>query len=597
MAALVLHKSIQMTAVAVESLPTEPRARKLRLWPGVLLTVTFWLLSEGLKQFYPGTPAQVNVLFFGPHVLAALVLVWWLWLSGLSWREKLIPLGVLVVGGIVTVLVAHKSMPFMLMLFGLPMAWTVMSFAAFLFARASGSTRTTVICVALACVGIYHSLLRLEGTTGSLDADHSWRWTPTSEEKFLASQPKPAQPVTDPDEVSSAPTLALGPNDWPGFRGPERNSRVYGVKIATDWKQHPPKQLWKQRIGPGWSSFAVVGDYLFTQEQRGENESVVCYRANSGDQVWAHNDNARFEEIVAGAGPRATPTFDEGRIYALGARGILNCLDAATGKRLWSSDIVSDTGAKVPTWGFSSSPLVVAGRAIVYAGAKEKSLLGYNALTGKLEWTIATGELSYSSPQRAKLGDEEYVLMATEEGILAVTPGDGQLAWQHEWKSPQVARVAQPQFISDTQFVIGSGDGIGTRLVSLSPSADSWQTTESWSTLQFQPDFNDYVYHDGYLYGFDGHIFACVDAATGKRVWKKGRYGHGQVLLVANQGVLLVLSESGELVLLEANPQKHVELAKHAAIEGKTWNHPVLVGNRLFVRNGEEVAALELKTK
>lgn len=580
------------TSLSEEPKPVVAPLRRARLWPGVVLTAIFWGLNEGLKYFSPGTPVQVNVLFFGPFVLAALFLIWWLFLSRLSWREKVIPLAVLLIAAAITTAVAHKSMPFMLMLIGLPAALTAWGIAALALAAFQPLQRSLVTSLAIVGVAVYFGMLRMEGINGSMAAKMQWRWTLTPEDQFLAERAPAAPPAK---EVTAEPlTLSMG--DWPIFRGAERNSRVTGVKLATDWTKQPPKELWRQRIGPGWSSFAVVANRLFTQEQRGEQEAVVCYDADSGKELWAHEDKSRFDEIVAGAGPRATPTFADGRIYALGAAGVLNCLDAATGKRLWSSDIATDAQVKPPQWGFSSSPLVAEGLVVVFAGAPQKGLLAYSAETGKLAWSAAVGELSYSSAQSVKLGEDPYITIATDAGLTALHPADGSLAWRYEWASPKMARVTQPQFIDATHFLLGSGDGVGTSYVALSPTDVSWQATEVWNTKKFQPDFNDYVVHEGHIYGFDGNIVACLDAATGERKWKKGRYGHGQLLLLADQGVLLILSESGELVLVEANPEKHVELAKHPAVAGKTWNHPVLVGHRLFVRNGEEMAAFELPT-
>src|SRR5262249_625934 len=145
--------------------------------------------------------------------------------------------------------------------------------------------------------------------------------------------------------------VVLQPGDWPGFRGKDRDGRYKGARIATDWDERPPRQVWRQRVGPGWSSFAVVGTRLYTQEQRGPNEAVVCYDAGSGAELWSHEDAARFSETMAGPGPRATPTFHEGKIYAQGATGKLNCLDAATGRVLWSHDVAADSGAALPLWG------------------------------------------------------------------------------------------------------------------------------------------------------------------------------------------------------------------------------------------------------
>jgi outer membrane protein assembly factor BamB len=214
--------------------------------------------------------------------------------------------------------------------------------------------------------------------------------------------------------------LALQSGDWPGFRGPQRDGRRAGVRIPTDWKEHPPRLLWRHRVGPGWSSFAVIGTHLYTQEQRGEDEAVVCYDAASGKEIWIYQDSARFTEVMSGPGPRATPAFHEGKIYALGAAGLLNCLDAASGQSHWSRNVIADSGAKVPQWGFAASPLIVEGIVSIFAGGPEgKSVLGYNASTGDLAWSAGEGQYSYCSMQPVRLGGAEQLIVATEKGLSA----------------------------------------------------------------------------------------------------------------------------------------------------------------------------------
>ena len=187
-------------------------------------------------------------------------------------------------------------------------------------------------------------------------AQFAWRWTETSEERLLA------QTDDDTRESPSSSAAAASDADWPGFRGPDRNGIVAGVRIATDWSASSPVELWRRPIGPGWSSFAVSGDLLYTQEQRGHDEVVACYNATTGEPVWSHRNGTRFWEAIGGPGPRGTPTFSDGRVYTFGATGILNALDAGDGAVVWSRNAASDTGTEIPDWGFASSPLVVGRR-------------------------------------------------------------------------------------------------------------------------------------------------------------------------------------------------------------------------------------------
>jgi outer membrane protein assembly factor BamB len=368
------------------------------------------------------------------------------------------------------------------------------------------------------------------------------------------------------------------------------------VKIATDWDTARPKPLWRQRVGPGWSSVIVVSGRLFTQEQRRQKETVVCYDAARGKELWVHEDAVRFRETVSGAGPRATPSYADGCVYTLGATGILNCLDAATGKRKWSRDITAVAGAKVPLWGFSGSPLVVDGMVIVFAGGEgDKNLLAYRTTSGKLAWTAPAGKESYSSPQLALIAGKPQVLFLSDNGLTAVHPASGAVLWEHGVAMPGAPRAVQPHILDKGQLLVAHLVGTGVALIDVSQEKERWQVVQRWESHALKPEFPDFVVHQGHAYGFDAGIFCCIDAATGKRCWKEGRYGRGQVMLLADQSLLLVVSDKGQAILLAANPRRHEELGRFRALAGKTWNHPVIAHGRLYVRNTVEMACYELR--
>jgi outer membrane protein assembly factor BamB len=365
------------------------------------------------------------------------------------------------------------------------------------------------------------------------------------------------------------------------------------VRIGTDWTASPPAELWRKRIGPGWSSFAVRGNLIYTQEQRGDSELVTCYSAATGKQVWAHRDKARFWESNAGAGPRATPAIAGGRVYTLGATGILNALDAASGAVAWSRNAAADTEVKVPEWGFAGSPLVV-GDLVVAATAGR--LAAYDVATGARRWLGPAGKGGYSSPQLATIDGVEQILLLHGAGVMSVAPADGKLLWEHAWPGDG---IVQPTVLPDGGVLIGSGSGygsntVGMRRIAVAHGSGGWTTEERWTSAGLKPYYNDFVVHEGYAYGFDGSILACIDLQDGKRKWKGGRYGFGQVVLLREQGLLLVLSEQGELALVQATPEGHKELARRPAMDDKTWNHPVVAGGQLFVRNASEMVAFRL---
>jgi outer membrane protein assembly factor BamB len=529
--------------------------------------------------------------------------IWWFRRKGVSRVDRLFGFCVTLATGILAAVLCDKSFgPFGLLMFSLPCVFTTGTLWLLLARRIAFPRPQTGLAIVVALTWGYFTLIRSDGISGEQRSAIRWRWTPTAEELYLA-QKLPTSTVavaaasTGAESASAidiAP-LVLSSGDWPSFRGPERDGVARGIEISTDWSAARPQLVWKQRVGPAWSSVIIVSDRLFTQEQRGEFEAVVCLDAKTGREIWAHQDYARFWESVAGAGPRATPTFDSGRIYTQGATGILNCLDATTGRLLWTRNIASESGAKLPMWGFSSSPLAAAGLVIAFAGGQNgQGLLAYRADSGEPVWAVATGQGSYSSPMLTSIGGQPQVLFLSDGGLIAVEAGSGQELWSWGSPAPGAPVSLQPHPLNDSQVLLASASDFGLALVEVSHKTGAWVTEKRWPSSALHPSFNDFVVCQRAAFGFDEAVFGCFDAETGKRRWKKGRYGHGQVLLLQDQGLLLVLAETGEVVLLRANPDKHEELCRFQAIEGKTWNHPAVAHSRLYVRNAEEMACYEL---
>jgi outer membrane protein assembly factor BamB len=309
----------------------------------------------------------------------------------------------------------------------------------------------------------------------------------------------------------------------------------------------------------------------------------------TGEPVWTHRDAARFWESNAGAGPRATPALSNGRVYTFGATGILNALDAGDGAVVWSRNAASDTGMKVPDWGFASSPLVVGDLVIVVAAGK---LAAYDLATGQPRWFGPDGGYDYSSPQLLTIGGVAQIVLMSGRGATSVAPADGTRLW--EYPLPPGTRIVQPALTADGDVLISDGEEHGMRRIAVAHGPSGWAVEERWSSAGLKPYFNDFVVHHGHAFGFDGGILACIDAKDGKRQWKGGRYGHGQLVLLPDQDVLLVLSEEGELALVAAAHDQFTELARFPALKGKTWNHPALAGDVLLVRNGQEMVAFRL---
>ena len=569
------------------------RLQSLRVWPAVLLVVAMVLIRK-LPDTMESPSLPVFMLgFMGPAGIGALVMLWWLFASRASWKEKLIGFVAVSCIGIVSTFLAHFTMQGMrIMIFLIPFGMA--AFAIPLILLGSRPAIRLPIALVSSLIGFgYWDLLQSSGVNGKFESDFAWRWETTAEEKYLKSLT--GQEAVKNAEATGTP-ITLASSAWPSFRGAGRDGKVAGVSLDEDWKTAPPKLIWKSPIGPGWSSFTVAGERLFTQEQRGEKEAIICLDATSGSTIWVYEYEGRFWESVAGAGPRATPTIADEGLFSLGANGILTCLNATTGNKVWERDLQVDAKRKPPMWGFSSSPLVTEGVVVVHAGGgDEQGLLAYDAKTGELCWSTASGDHSYSSAQTASFDSVSGVLMETNAGLQFVNAKDGSKIWQFDSPSSNY-RTLQPLVLGNS-ILLANSLGEGTKRVTVSREKDEWKIHEDWASRDMKPDFNDFVEYQGNLYGFDGSLFASIDLATGKRNWKKGRYGNGQVLLLCDAGQLLLTSETGELVILRADPKSMVELAKFPAIEGKTWNHSVLIGNRVYIRNAEQAACYELQAR
>jgi outer membrane protein assembly factor BamB len=594
-------------------------SKPLRLWPGVVAVTVLLLARFAVKAVVPGFGGFATGMMWS-FGAAALVLLWWLLFSRAPWIDRLGGF-VLVAAGVAGAwYLRHPSMgPLWLFGYAVPAVCLGLVAGAAAGRRMPDGPRRAVLAAAilLSC-GVW-TLVRTEGISGDHVAKFHWRWTKSPEERLVAQAGAP--PAARPTAPAPRPSAAAAPlptvesevraprpapvhtakpaatAQWPGFRGSGRDGVVRGVSIRTDWSSSPPIPLWRRQVGPGWSSFAVQDDRLYTQEQRGDQEVVACYDAGTGDPVWTHRDAARFFESNAGAGPRATPTLGDGRVYTFGATGILNALDAGDGAVVWSRDAASDTKgtpsmaggtAKVPDWGFSSSPLVVGDLLVV---AVSGQLVAYERDTGKPRWFGPEGGVSYSSPQLVTIDGVEQVVLMSAAGATSVAPADGRTLWEHRWRG---SPIVQPALTADGDLLIVASGESGTRRIGVSRGPGGWTVAERWTSSGLKPYFNDFVVHEGHAYGFDARILGCIDLADGSRKWKGGRYGSGQLVLLPEQDLLLVLSEEGELALVQATADQFKELARLPAIEGKTWNHPVLAGDLLLARNGEEMAAFRL---
>jgi outer membrane protein assembly factor BamB len=572
------------------------KSRPLRIWPCLLLVTLMVVARYGPGLLEGGLSTYWVIGVFGPMVCCLLLLIWWLAASRATWKERVFGFIGLVGALVITVLLVDPTMrgPGTLYL-TLPMGMIGFAIGAMIFGKRGPGMRT-VFAVLLAAGGFGFSLLlHNEGMTGGYVLDTHWRWSKTAEERMLATRAKgAANPASHPEGGQIA--AALANSEWPGFRGADRAAHSRGPIISSNWTASPPKQLWKIPVGPGWSSFSVAGNFLFTQEQRGPMETVVCYAADSGREIWSRQIEARFDDPMGGPGPRATPTLAKGGLFVTGATGILLRLNPVSGEIIWQGNLKTAAGRGVPIWGFAASPLVVGSTVIVQAGGPgngKTGLLGFDAESGTLRWSVADGNDSYSSPQLSTIAGEELVLMLTNDGLLLADPSTGKMRLNYEWKFGNY-RALQPCVIGDDTILLQTPMSFGTRAIRISKTNGQLAAQELWTSRNLKPDFTDLVAYQGFAYGNDAGILTCIDLKTGDRKWKGGRYGKGQVLLLENSGLLLVAAEDGRVVLVRADPNEHAEVDSFKALEGKTWNHPVVVGDKLYLRNSQEAACYQM---
>jgi outer membrane protein assembly factor BamB len=464
-----------------------------------------------------------------------------------------------------------------LMLFGLLLfVWML------LFSRFAWRTRFRVLAICVLCLAAGVGTFRIRGVNGDLLPILEPRWR--GERTFARTEAPTAARTSN--IVAVVTTM-----EFPQFYGPTRNAVLPGPILETNWTSHPPKILWKQEVGSGWSGFVVKDGLAITQEQRGDEEYVVCYELLSGRTLWSHADNARYATTIAGEGPRATPTIDGERVYTFGGTGILNCLDFRNGKLLWQVDTVKEQGAIVPDWGYASSPLIVDEQVLVSVGSNQNSLVSYSAESGKLLWASGKGSVDYSSPVESTLLGVRQILNFNTKGVSSHAL-DGKELWHHPWPGGH-PHVTAPLVIGTNHVLISSGYGTGCELIRIEKNSEEvWSVTREWKSMSLKSKFAPIFVKDDYIYGLDDGIFTCVAMKTGQRLWKDGRYGHGQGLLVG--GIILLTSEKGEVVLIDPNPEKLVEISRFQVFSDKTWNPPALAGEYLLMRNDKEAACLQL---
>jgi outer membrane protein assembly factor BamB len=520
---------------------------RLRVVPiGVLAAAALalawlWLLSSLAPQWR----------FVGTYVTALItglaVGVWWLLLSGVPWRRRLVPVGVVLVA-----------------------------------------------------LGAVAALVRVRGVTGDWKPVLEWRFG--SRPALVDAGGESAAATADRLDVIDV----TGPAAFPGFLGPNRDSTISGLGLAADWVRDNPEKLWQRPVGAGWGGIAIAGRSAYTLEQRGENEAAVAYDLDTGNEVWRHEEPAAFSNPIAGPGPRTTPAVTSERVFTLGATGLLWALDRRTGELLWRHDVVAEHGARIPEHGKTSSPLLVelaqsegpAGEGLVVisaGGPNGRSLVAYRQADGGLLWTGGDDRSGYASPVAMTLDGERQIVSFNAASVTGHAISDGRVLWSFPW-SDEWPNVAPPLQVGPRSLVVSTGYGIGISRLDVRRAGGSWHVTEAWHTPRLKAKFTNLVFYDGFVYGLDEGVLVCLDPETGERRWRAGRYGHGNLLLADD--LLFVQTERGEIKKIAPSPTELVELGQLLPLQGKAWNHFAIArpGEHalLAVRNDREMALWRL---
>lgn len=409
-----------------------------------------------------------------------------------------------------------------------------------------------------------------------------WRWSPRVGSEL---------PLVAVENHATLDLTQTTPQDSPEFLGPGRRNAVEGIGLARDWS-HAPRLLWRQSIGAGWSSFAAVGPWAVTQEQRGDRELVVCYEIATGKPQWVHaDDHTRFVDSQGGDGPRATPTISSGRVFAMGATGILNCLDGSNGKVIWARHVIDEASQNL-TYGKSCSPLIVDDKVVVTGGRRGPSLVAYGAMDGTPAWSNGSESPGYASPILTTLAGVRQIVTVNAHSVTAHDPADGHVLWRFDWPGSMPKNI-QPIPLEGDRLLISAGYGLGTTLLKVKATGGALSVNTVWTSHHLKPKLTNNVVRGNYVYGLDDPgVLTCLDLSTGKRMWRDGSYGFGQLLLVDD--LLLVQCESGDVALVDPSPDALHEIARFEALQSRTWSSPALAGHRLLVRNDQEAACFEL---
>jgi outer membrane protein assembly factor BamB len=384
--------------------------------------------------------------------------------------------------------------------------------------------------------------------------------------------------------------------DWPQWRGPQRNGKSDETDQLDEWPEEGPRKVWEQPSGDGYSSVVVARGRAFTMVQDGPDEVLLCWRSDDGQKVWRFAYPCQYRNQF-GNGPRATPTIAGEHIYCVGAKGNLHCVQAfgETPQKVWELDLLERFRAPEPQWGFSGSPLVEGDLVYVQPGGPNgNSVVALHKDTGKVVWHRHDYPAGYSSPIAGTFAGQRQILFFTGTHLIGVVPETGELLWEYFWPTANHCNIATPILIDD-YILITSGYEMGAAFLQIDKTDSGWHGNEVYKTRRLRDQFSTPVLYDKHVYGFDEASLVCLELSTGKVCWKQRGFEKGSLL--AADGRLIVYGSNGLLALVKANPKSYDEMGRFRCSqqEASCWSVPALADGRLYIRDQEKVTCYDLK--
>jgi outer membrane protein assembly factor BamB len=397
--------------------------------------------------------------------------------------------------------------------------------------------------------------------------------------------------------------------DWPQYRGVHHNG--ISTEAVSKWPSDGPRALWRVPAPDGFSSFTTGNGRVFTIVGRNidgaPREVCVALDESTGKELWAApvgvakydgGGDSGTENNKGGDGPRSTPSVDGDRVYVLSGQLYLACLESATGKEIWSKNLLKDYAGRNITWQNAASPLVEGDLVFVAGGGPGQSLLAFNKNNGQLAWKGQDDKMTHATPIATTILDKRQIIFFTQSGLVSVTPESGEVLWRYTF--PYKVSTAASPVVAGQIVYCAAGYGVGAGAVKVTKSGDSFSAKELWRSTGNQPVANHWstpVYRDGHLYGmfsfkeYGSGPLKCVEVATGKVVWEKPGFGAGNVILAGNR--VLALADDGQLILVEANPKEYQEVARAKVVSGKCWSTPIVSNGRIYLRSTKEAVCLQ----